>query len=181
MQVLDDSIEEFLQDFHKNHVEKMTEETLSEIISTEIRMKQNCGDANLQAEVDRRWKEILENSYVFDRPTREINELKTITLQDLKSWSRNFIAPESKRRKLSIQVVGNDRQCAPRRQPGSKRPPLRFLTPSEQPTTYPNPRPTTFPIPRTTTDPTSRTTAYPNPRVFTSIEEFKSECEKYST
>ena len=77
-------------------------------------------DMSLDDEADAFWETIDEVPYQFDRATREIAELRRITLKDIKPWYAKYVSPASRsRRKLLIQVHGRE---APSKGGGAPKP-----------------------------------------------------------
>ncbi|CAG9861964.1 unnamed protein product [Phyllotreta striolata] len=105
-QHLDERIEHFLKttpallDMDKESWESLKED----IIKTK-----EISDVYLKEEVDRNWSEIVNDDYVFDRIKREIESIRTVTLDELKCWwnKQNRFEGKENYRKLSIQVVGH--------------------------------------------------------------------------
>lgn len=104
-QYVDERIEEFIK-YSKELLDDLTEEQFEQSKSSLIKIKQ-CVDVHLKEEVDRNWSEMTDDEYIFDRLNLEINEIKTITLNDLKEWWKrhNLFGDKENFRKLSIQVV----------------------------------------------------------------------------
>ncbi|WAR22874.1 NRDC-like protein [Mya arenaria] len=85
-----------------------TKKQLGYTIESEITARRT-EDTCLEEEVGRYWAEILNLTYVFDRPAVEIGVIKTFTKQDLVDWyTQQYLG--NYQRKVSIQVVGKQSQ-----------------------------------------------------------------------
>jgi len=93
-------IEKFFSEFLS---EQLTEEAVTEAINALIKLKSRA-DVTLEEEVGRNWQEIMSREYVFNRNLREVEFLKQIGLNDVKS----VLLPLLSTKKLSVQVVGSD-------------------------------------------------------------------------
>lgn len=105
MKRLDGEIENFLQKFRAK-IEKMTSDRFRRLVSSLVSMKL-CEDMNMQEEVDRNWYEIVEGTHLFNRFKLEVEQLKQISLPEFKTFSLSHLSPGPRRRKLSMQVIGN--------------------------------------------------------------------------
>lgn len=105
---VDEQIELFLSMFAKK-ISELTQEEFATQVSSLIKQK-SCSDLYLQEEADRHWGEIVSFDYLFDRLQREIDFLRTLTLEEFKDWCKLFLPlkhpGEPHRRKLSVQIVG---------------------------------------------------------------------------
>ncbi|ELU04683.1 hypothetical protein CAPTEDRAFT_222953 [Capitella teleta] len=101
---LDEKIENFLVEFSEM-IEKMTQEDFEIQVSSLITLKQ-CEDTHMKEQVDRNWGEVHGQTYSFNVLEREVVELKSVTLEEFKAWSRDHLG-KSSQKKLSIQVQGN--------------------------------------------------------------------------
>ena len=112
---VEEKIEEFLHDSFAPFMERMREETYSEMVQSIIGQKEGP-DLFLREEVDRNWHEISLGNYIFNRLQLEVDELKGITMAEFKEWAGHVI--KSGRRKLSVQIVGAGHEaqseCHPR-------------------------------------------------------------------
>ncbi|KYN32532.1 Nardilysin, partial [Trachymyrmex septentrionalis] len=70
--------------------------------------KNEYADDNVKKVVDRKWNEILNGEYIFDRYEKEMLAIKNITIDDLKKCFTKHIENGSNFRKLSIHIVEND-------------------------------------------------------------------------
>ncbi|XP_063217642.1 nardilysin-like [Bacillus rossius redtenbacheri] len=104
---VDERIEAFLKRF-VNMLRDLSSSDLEEVRHSLINLKQ-CRDLHLKEEVGRNWQEILNNTYLFDRMSREVKALETISLEELQKWLKDHISSSSSSnfRKLSVQVVGH--------------------------------------------------------------------------
>lgn len=83
---------------------QVEQEEFDEVLQSLIKMKQGP-DKSLKEEVERNWDEIINECYLFDRHRKEIDALRTITLQDVFDfWFNN---ERNNLRKLSVQILGN--------------------------------------------------------------------------
>ncbi|XP_008547472.1 nardilysin [Microplitis demolitor] len=105
---VDDRIEEFLKSFYEK-LESLSDKDFENHKEGLIKIKQ-CADIHLREEVIRNWAEIKCGEYMFDRLTRETNEIRQITLKDLRNWFKDHIVGGNNFRKLSIHVVGTEKQ-----------------------------------------------------------------------
>ncbi|XP_052777414.1 nardilysin-like isoform X2 [Mya arenaria] len=89
-------------------LDTMTDDEFHTMIESEITARRT-EDTCLEEEVGRYWAEILNLTYVFDRPAVEIGVIKTFTKQDLVDWyTQQYLG--NYQRKVSIQVVGKQSQ-----------------------------------------------------------------------
>lgn len=106
---LDCYIEDFLVEFRQSKVAAMTEDEFKLAVASLCALKR-CEDNSLGEEVERNWQELLQQTSVFDRLTREIAELEKLTLSDYIAWFDSFLLQSSGNvRKLSVQVVGRSK------------------------------------------------------------------------
>lgn len=103
---VDSRIEAFLQTFMKE-LKKLKSPDFDEVLQSLIKLKQ-CTDLHLKEEVDRNWEEILNQEYVFDRKSREVDVLKDLKPAMIYKWFNSHVACGNKSnfRKLSVQVEG---------------------------------------------------------------------------
>merc|ERR1719348_2171860 len=92
-------IENFFSEFVSDH---LTEEAVAEAVNALIKLKSRA-DVTLEEEVGRNWQEIMSKEYIFNRNAREVEFLKEIGLEEVKS----VLLPLLSKRKLSVQVVGS--------------------------------------------------------------------------
>nr|XP_047917911.1 nardilysin-like [Anser cygnoides] len=102
---VDKKIEEFLLYFEEK-MKLLTEDAVFLQAHSLINTKE-YEDTFLGEEMDRHWKEIVSQQYLFDRLTCEIEALKSLTKEDLIEW---FQVLRGKDRTLSIHVVGYGEQ-----------------------------------------------------------------------
>ncbi|XP_025110229.1 nardilysin-like isoform X2 [Pomacea canaliculata] len=95
-------ISKFMENFQKT-LNKMTKARYKDLVESVISLKQ-VEDTQLGDETGRYWQEILDRSYIFDRPDREIATLQTIPLSELKLWYQKYL--DRSRRHVSFQVQG---------------------------------------------------------------------------
>lgn len=103
MHEVDNHIEDFLNKF-KEILDKMTTEEFDTLVESLVATKQT-EDTHLGEEVKRYWGECIEQNYVFDRLEKEVAILKTLTLDDLKDWYKQYLGENQRR--ISFQVLGN--------------------------------------------------------------------------
>ncbi|KYM98616.1 Nardilysin [Cyphomyrmex costatus] len=103
---IDQSIEEFLEWFGE-HLDRYSEDEL-DVIKERMRISNQHADMNLAEEVDRNWKEIITNQYMFDRLERELFALFRIKTDKLREWFAKYILNEIYVRKLNVHVIGTD-------------------------------------------------------------------------
>ncbi|XP_063962831.1 nardilysin-like [Lytechinus pictus] len=65
-----------------------------------------CEDASLLEESDRNWGYVINQEYTFDRIHRKVEVLRSLTLNDIKSFLMDHIHDGTHFRKLSVQVIG---------------------------------------------------------------------------
>ncbi|KAL3869596.1 hypothetical protein ACJMK2_042264 [Sinanodonta woodiana] len=87
----------------KEIVKQMSQEEFEDMVSSLITIK-SSEDVSLCDEVTRHWREVQEQTYIFDRHLKEIEILKTISHDDLNKWFATYLGNVQK--KLSLQVVG---------------------------------------------------------------------------
>jgi secreted Zn-dependent insulinase-like peptidase len=61
-------------------------------------------DFTLESEVDRNWKEIVNQWYKFDRLQKDVEVVKTITGQEVRDWLQRYTVPGKNYRKLTVKV-----------------------------------------------------------------------------
>nr|XP_022314526.1 nardilysin-like [Crassostrea virginica] len=103
MREVDNHIEDFLNKF-KEILDSMTKDEFDTLVESLIAAKQT-EDTYLGEEVKRYWSECTEQNYLFDRLEKEIAVLKTLTLEDLQDWYKQFLGENQRR--ISFQVLGN--------------------------------------------------------------------------
>ncbi|XP_060576376.1 nardilysin-like [Ruditapes philippinarum] len=103
MQYVDEQIEKFLLEM-KDILQSMTQEEFETLIESEITLKRT-EDTQLEEETSRHWREIVDQTYVFDRLEKEIAVLKTLSLKTLQDWFTDEYLGD-KQRKISFQVIG---------------------------------------------------------------------------
>ncbi|XP_071897732.1 nardilysin isoform X4 [Anas platyrhynchos] len=103
---VDKKIEEFLLYFEEK-MKLLTEDAFHAQVCSLINAKE-CEDTFLGGEMDRHWKEIISQQYLFDRLACEIEALKSLTKEDLIEWFQVLRGKD--RRTLSIHVVGYGEQ-----------------------------------------------------------------------
>ena len=103
---VDSRIEAFLQTFMKE-LKRLKSPDFDEVLQSQIKLKQ-CTDLHLKEEVDRNWEEILNQEYIFDRKSREVDVLKDLKPSIIYKWFNAHVACGNKSnfRKLSVQVEG---------------------------------------------------------------------------
>ncbi|KAK3915014.1 Nardilysin [Frankliniella fusca] len=103
---VDSRIEAFLQTFMKE-LKKLKSPEFDEVLQSLIKLKQ-CTDLHLKEEVDRNWEEILNQDYIFDRKSREVEFLKDLKPAIIYKWFNSHVACGNKSnfRKLSVQIEG---------------------------------------------------------------------------
>lgn len=103
---VDSRIEAFLQTFLKE-LKKLKSPDFDDVLQSLIKLKQ-CSDLHLKEEVDRNWEEILNQEYIFDRKSREVEFLKDLKPSVIYKWFNSHVACGNKAnfRKVSFQVEG---------------------------------------------------------------------------
>ncbi|KYN33454.1 Nardilysin [Trachymyrmex septentrionalis] len=101
---VDKKIDHFLRWF-KNYLEMLTEEELDVYKKMFVKLRSH-DNANLEHEVERNWKVIVKQTYIFDFHEQEILALKKINVNKLREWFADHISNESNFRKLSLHIVG---------------------------------------------------------------------------
>lgn len=103
---VDSRIEAFFQTFLKD-LKKLKSPAFDEVLQSLIKLKQ-CTDLHLKEEVDRNWEEMLNQEYIFDRKSREVEFLKDLKPAVVYKWFNSHVACGNKSnfRKLSVQVEG---------------------------------------------------------------------------
>lgn len=106
-QHLDSRINAFLK-YSQKLLKEMKQDSWEQIKEDLIKTKE-ISDVYLKEEVDRNWNEIVNDDYMFDRIKQEIETIKNVTLEELKTWwdRHNQFGTQENYRKISIQVVGN--------------------------------------------------------------------------
>lgn len=66
----------------------------------------SCEDTNITEPTSRWWREIVDNTNIFDRRAKEIDELRKLKLENVKQWFVNHLK-SNERKKLSVRVLGN--------------------------------------------------------------------------
>ncbi|XP_060071056.1 nardilysin-like [Ylistrum balloti] len=102
MSAVDKHIDDFLVEF-RSIIDSMTEDEFKSLVDSVIANKR-CEDTHLGEEAGRHWREIYDQTYIFDILEREINILPTLTLDILKDWYLQY--EKGRHRKISFQIVG---------------------------------------------------------------------------
>lgn len=104
---VNDRIEEFLKEF-LIEIQNMPDESFQQSKTALIKMKGGV-DVELKDEVRRNWGEIACSEYQFNKHLLEIECLKELTLSDVTAWMESYAisGSDTKRRKLSVQIVGH--------------------------------------------------------------------------
>lgn len=100
---VDQRIELFRTELAKT-IETMPDDDFEAIKASLAKIKLN-EDNKLSEEVTRNWAEITTDEYEFARPHREVEQLSTITKQQLLEFYRLHYGDVE--RKFSVQVIGN--------------------------------------------------------------------------
>lgn len=103
--VIDEKIEEFL----KNYLEKlkeMTEKEFSSIKRSIVSLKL-ITDSDLKKEVNRNWDEVRTGECAFDRNVLEAFEIDKLTKDEAIQFYERIFLSATETRKLSVQVIGN--------------------------------------------------------------------------
>lgn len=109
MSTVDKHIDDFLVEF-RSILDKTTEEEFTSLVDSVIASKR-CEDTHLGEEASRHWREIYDQTYIFDILDREIAILPTLTLDILKDWYTQY--EKGSHRKISFQIVGkSETQCS---------------------------------------------------------------------
>lgn len=103
---VDERIEAFVDWFTLTKLAELSDEEFAQIVTTLIKGKKTA-DVTLEEEVNRNWNEIVSGEYFFNRFAREVELLETCSKTDMVKYVNGFLARNEKRKKLSIQVIGN--------------------------------------------------------------------------
>ncbi|OWF39127.1 nardilysin-like [Mizuhopecten yessoensis] len=109
MSAVDKHIDDFLVEF-RSILDSMTEEEFKSLVDSIIAGKR-CEDTHLGEEAGRNWREIYDQTYIFDIIEREIKILPTLTLDILKDWYLQY--EKGRHRKISFQIVGKTEDDKP--------------------------------------------------------------------
>ncbi|XP_038056169.1 nardilysin-like [Patiria miniata] len=103
---VEERIDSFLQSFlGKMRTSSSMEKDFKTQVESLITLKQ-CVDNHLGEEVDQNWWEVLNHTYIFDRLKREVEALRSVSLQEVQDFLCNHIQGGVHFQKLSSQVVG---------------------------------------------------------------------------
>ncbi|RWS11578.1 insulin degrading enzyme-like protein [Dinothrombium tinctorium] len=103
---IDEKVENFIKQFGQK-IEQMSKEQFANLVRSRIKCK-SVPDLSLMEEVSRNWNEIVSQNHCFDRLKKEVTCLETISLSEFQRWSLHQMLQFPSRRKLSIQIVGNE-------------------------------------------------------------------------
>ncbi|KAK2169696.1 hypothetical protein NP493_1179g00008 [Ridgeia piscesae] len=108
MDKLDEHIEKFMKEFLGiiNAITPKEFQTLLQSLST----LKKCEDTHLGEEVERNWSEVLMQTYNFDYLYKQLLEIESFKLEDFREWYKKYLPGSSKYRKLSVQVVGHQKE-----------------------------------------------------------------------
>ncbi|KAJ8306019.1 hypothetical protein KUTeg_016564 [Tegillarca granosa] len=99
-------IDQHIQDFFKEFeviLNETTAEDFTELVDSLVADKL-IEDSNLQEETDRHWREICNQTCLFDRHDKEVEILNTLKLETLKGWFTQYLGNAQKA--ISFQVLG---------------------------------------------------------------------------
>lgn len=102
-----DYVDERIENFRReliSTIEKMSDHDFQQFKASLEKIKL-VEDNKLSEEINRNWIEITTDAYVFDRNIKELNELKTITKDELIRFYYDHNGENQ--RKLSTQIIGN--------------------------------------------------------------------------
>lgn len=106
-QYINERIEAFLTEF-KSTLRNLTAADYKDFQNSLINILQSP-DIDLEQEVSRNWSEITSGEYMFDRISKEVDYIKNTTLEDVIQWLEDRTMGGSAFRKLSLQVLGNNK------------------------------------------------------------------------
>ncbi|XP_018577073.1 nardilysin [Anoplophora glabripennis] len=112
---VDERIEAFLK-HTKKLLSDISKEQLNQTKGDLIKTKQ-CADVHLKEEMNRNWSEIVTDDYLFDKLKQEVEAIGDIKIEEIREWwdKHNIFGNQENYKKLSIQVVGNDKNVDQKR------------------------------------------------------------------
>ncbi|XP_012270804.1 nardilysin isoform X2 [Orussus abietinus] len=102
---IDENIDAFLKSFLEA-LEKMSEEEFRDFQDSLIKNDKLSAEFTLSDEVSKNWVEIVNSYFNFDAYEKEIDDIKKLTLEDVKECMKNYFINGPNMRKLSIHVIG---------------------------------------------------------------------------
>ncbi|KAK2589280.1 hypothetical protein KPH14_007833 [Odynerus spinipes] len=115
---VDSRIETFLKTFNKLLGE--TSEKELESMKEALTKTKQCADIHLKEEVDRNWAEITNRNYTFDRLEKEIIDIDSITIEELRNWMAAHTINGDNLRKLSVHIVGTNEKASDKKVPNTQ-------------------------------------------------------------
>ncbi|EDO31509.1 predicted protein [Nematostella vectensis] len=98
-------INAFIDEF-REILEKTSEEDFKSQVDSLIEIKRH-DDLCLADEADRNWYEVLDQTYLFDRRTKEVEALSKVTKSELLNCFVSYVSGGDHYSKLSVQIVGS--------------------------------------------------------------------------
>ena len=103
---VNERIESFLTWFVEEKLANLKDSEFDHFVATLIKAKKEA-DVSLSQEVDRNWAEVASGEYLFDRHEKTIQLLEKCEKNRMVDHVKSIIDPKQKRKKLSVQVLGN--------------------------------------------------------------------------
>lgn len=103
---VDSRIEAFIDWFTDEKLANLSDDDFNQIVTSLIKAKK-AADVTLEEEVNRNWNEIISGEYLFDRSAKEIDLLESCGKSAMVGYMNAFLKRCERRRKLSVQVIGN--------------------------------------------------------------------------
>uniref|UniRef100_A0A182W7X3 Nardilysin n=1 Tax=Anopheles minimus TaxID=112268 RepID=A0A182W7X3_9DIPT len=107
---IDERIELFNEHFVQV-LQEMTEKDF-ELVKTSLKHRKQVIDTELKNEASRHWGEITTEEYIFNRNKLEVEQIEKLSKMDVSQLFNRLVANASTRRKLCVQVVGNDEKIS---------------------------------------------------------------------
>ncbi|CRK88533.1 CLUMA_CG002224, isoform A [Clunio marinus] len=98
-------LDTFINEVCRETIDQMTDEEFERYKDSRVKQL-TADDLDLDSEVDRNWKEVVNQEYIFDKFQIAAKETKNISKTDFQEFFKSFTDPD-KMRRLSVQVIGN--------------------------------------------------------------------------
>ena len=108
--MLDNRVEAFLEHFYENVLKNMTEETFTSNVQACV-LTRTKKDVSLYHQSDRFWKQVENQSYLFNRSFDMAKALESLKHEQIIGLFERYVKKDgSNRNKLTAQIVGKGRE-----------------------------------------------------------------------
>uniref|UniRef100_A0A182M321 Nardilysin n=1 Tax=Anopheles culicifacies TaxID=139723 RepID=A0A182M321_9DIPT len=107
-------IDERIELFNAHFVQVLHEMTDKdfELVKTSLKHRKQVIDTELKNEASRHWGEITTEEYIFNRNKLEVEQIEKLSKLDVSQLFHRLVVDSSSRRKLCVQVVGNNEKSS---------------------------------------------------------------------